>query len=141
MSGFRRFHSGFVIADRDGVIIAGPPQLVSQKLPQSDLTVYNALKDGMAREYSTDKQNYDLTPIDNKDEQNDPQLEKVFIKMPTLGWGLIFESPYRIQKSFILRARDPVSRAGVFVYCADCFAGPVVFTRDQPELSSAHQGD
>jgi signal transduction histidine kinase len=101
MERFETFHNGFVIVDANGTIIAGPSAVVSQKIPREDLTLYQSLREGIVKEYATSKPIYGTPPA----KEEEPKLEKVIIKVPNLGWGLIIESPYHIQTKFIKRAR------------------------------------
>ncbi len=100
---FKTFNSGFVITNPKGVIIAGPPQLVSQKLSPDDFKLYQSLKEGGTTEFYSRRQSYHIFP--SEENQNDPKLQRVIIKMPHLGWGIIIESPYRIQRYYVLKAR------------------------------------
>jgi signal transduction histidine kinase len=102
---FSTFQNGFVIADRDGTIIAGPSGVVSQKLPPKDLAFYRSLPGGVIRELSTEKTARKTKHQQRNDDRDDPKLDRVFIKVPRLGWGIIIESPYRIQRTFITTAR------------------------------------
>ncbi len=101
---FKTLNTGFAIADAQGVIIAGPPTMVSKKLPPEDLKVYRSLKEGSSQEFSSNHHYYSQFPMPVNDDE-DPTLEKVVLKMPRLGWGIIIESPYHLQTTYVNRAR------------------------------------
>ncbi len=101
---FKSFKDGFVVADKYGEIIAGPPKLLGQTLPKADLHLYQTLQAGVMKEYATSQPLYSSTETEGGLIEG-PKLEKVFIKVPSLGWGLVIESPYQIQTKFIQRAR------------------------------------
>ncbi len=101
---FKTFEHGFVIVDEHGIIIAGPPDLVSKTLPERDLQRYKALPEGIVKGFSAQTSFYHI-PSAQSDDQDESPLEKVFIKVPHLHWGLIIESPYRIQLRYIMKAR------------------------------------
>lgn len=111
---FQTFGNGFAIVDETGSIIAGPPHLIAQKLPKEDLQLFQNLKAGIAKEFSSSKPLYGIL-TDPDDLPDNPKLQKVIMKVPTLGWGVMIESPYRVQRQYILRART--QSVGLLILC------------------------
>lgn len=101
---FKTFRNGFAFTDAEGTIIAGASTMVGRKIPSDDLHRFLSLKEGIVKEYSSTNP---IAAIASKKQgtQDDAKLEKVIIKVPSLGWGLIIESPYNIQTKYIARAR------------------------------------
>ncbi len=106
------FQHGFVITDPNGVIMAGPASLLEKTLDPHDLKLFKDAREGIVKEFSSRKLLYGF-PVE--DEPDTPRLEKVIIKIPKLGWGLIIESPYSVQQHYILRAR--AQSVGLLILC------------------------
>ncbi len=98
------FHEGFVMVDQEGTIVAGPPKLISRKLPPEDWGVMQSLNEGVIREFEHQSAAETLQGR-SAARPDDTLLDRVFIRVPRLGWGLVLESPYHIQRTYILRAR------------------------------------
>ncbi|MGE0201294.1 MAG: ATP-binding protein [Candidatus Melainabacteria bacterium] len=95
-------YDGLYIVDADGKIIAGPDAVIpgQQVLNEKDRQFLLNLPDGVLREFSTEAQ----TPTGDDDDENQP-LQKVYVKMPDIHWGIILESPYHVRQKYIRRAR------------------------------------
>ena len=103
-------YEGLYVIDKNGYIIAGPKSFVQGETPRhisrDDYRFFNKLKPGVTEAFSTTSQtvaekNYPDPP---KDDDDDPKLEKVFLKIPEINWGIIIESPYQIRQTYVRRA-------------------------------------
>ncbi len=101
----RDLYDGFFIIDNNGLVIAGPNQAVEtrQHINPEDFAFFSKLKPGVTREFATPQK----TLGDDDDEPDvDNPLQKVFVKIPDLNWGIIIESPYEVRQKYVKRARD-----------------------------------
>lgn len=108
----REFYDGMYIVDNDGYIIAGPRFEGKEKrqISPDDFAFFTSLKPGVTKEFSTTQQTLpedpeEYTSADDEDEEA-PPLQKVFVKMPDINWGVIIESPYHVRQKYIKRARN-----------------------------------
>ncbi|MBK8190300.1 MAG: HAMP domain-containing histidine kinase [Vampirovibrionales bacterium] len=107
------FYGGFYLFDAQGAVLAGPQLDVAsnQRINGKDLRFFKTLKPGVTQQFSTETPT--IKPVnkrkrrgrrDNDDEP--PPLQKVFVKIPELGWGLVIESPYNVRQRYVRRARN-----------------------------------
>jgi len=85
---YNTFHTGLLVIDTHGVVLAGTH--ITQKISPDDLNHLQSLKEGMKQQYNDEA----------------PRFEKVLLKLPETGWGLIIESPYHVERSYITKARN-----------------------------------
>jgi signal transduction histidine kinase len=96
----KTLHDGVYIVDREGNIIAGPT--AGKRMNPEDFGFFEALKPGVAQEFETPGKVVHTGP----EEEEDPRvLQKVFVKMPTIEWGIVLESPYHVRQKYLKRAR------------------------------------
>ncbi len=102
-------YNGFFIINEDGRVIAGPTDMVEsqQNIREEDLTFFKSLMPGVTKEFSTPMPTLALDfDEDELDQEKMLPLQKVFVKMPELGWGIIIESPYEVRQKYINRAQQ-----------------------------------
>lgn len=103
---YAKFEQGFVVVNQNGTVIAGPNAFVGKQISEKDQSIFNRLTEGVTKSFTSDTSSYGLPPNALKhDKDDDLKLEKVFVKIPELGWSLIIESPYSLKRSFITTAR------------------------------------
>lgn len=107
----KSLHTSVYIVDNSGGILAGPQTALSGNLRISpeDYRFFKTIPDGVTREFSTTAQtapNGDSPAQTNDDNDDPPTLQKIFVKMPDIGWGIILESPYNVRQTYVKRARD-----------------------------------
>ncbi len=102
----KTLHTNFYIVGSDGEILAGPSEsdLWKQTLPAEELHFLRRIPNGVTRKFESQNANTDGA-IDEEMGKKTP-LEKVFVKMPDIGWGVIIESPYSVRQIYVKRARD-----------------------------------
>ena len=115
-------HEGLLIVDASGFVMAGGGQTnpleaitnTNQRRPRlspSALKFFQNLKPGVTQIFSTSQETvYGLPLPKNNTTKNDDddgkELEKVFVKMPEIQWGIVLESPYHVRQTFVKRARN-----------------------------------
>ncbi len=102
-------YNGFFIINEDGRVIAGPNHAVEnqQNISNEDLVFFKTLKPGVTKEFSTPVPTLASGLNDEEVEAEKAlPLQKVFVKMPELGWGIIIESPYEVRQKYIKRAQQ-----------------------------------
>jgi len=105
----RALFDGFFLINQSGQVIAGPstalrnPQYVSAQ----DRAFFNHLSPGVSKELSTSAKTLpNLADIGDGPDEAVGELQKVFVKMADVGWGIIIESPYNVRQKYIKRARN-----------------------------------
>lgn len=104
----RSVYDHLYIIDSNGYIIAGPtvddPER-QQRISEEDYDFFTELPSGVTREFSTTAQ---TLPGDGEDGETDDDatLQKAFVKIPDINWGIIIESPYHVRQKYIKRARN-----------------------------------
>jgi signal transduction histidine kinase/HAMP domain-containing protein len=103
-----RMHDGVFVINDAGRIIAGPTQTVAgrQHISTEDYRFFQGIPVGVTREFSTPVQTANPSAALSDDNDEAPPLQKVFVKMPNINWGLIIESPYHVRQRYIKRARN-----------------------------------
>lgn len=99
-------HSGVYIIDETGTIIAGPALEATgenQQISPEDYAFFQKIQPGVTEEHSTKSPTRDLGQ--NDDDEDPKPLQKVFVKMPNIDWGIIIESPYNVRQAYVKRAR------------------------------------
>jgi signal transduction histidine kinase len=91
------FGRGFVILNDSGELVSSPSWFGLEALPQYDKSLFLKLPKGRLQEFQSE-QRFGRKSLEKT-------LDKVLIKMPDIGWGILIESPYRLQKQYIERAR------------------------------------
>lgn len=109
----RTLYNGVYVIDNKGLIIAGPSSSVSEThfISTQDFERFRKLKPGVTQVLSSTQPTVDLSPLglnsSGENEKDDaPPLEKVFVKIPNIEWGLIIESPYHVRQKYVKRARN-----------------------------------
>ncbi|MBY0402444.1 MAG: hypothetical protein K2X66_00970, partial [Cyanobacteria bacterium] len=109
----KTLHSSVYIIDNTGMILAGPlgNQSERQFINPKDFAFFQSIPDGVTQEYSTTAPTTLFThptqgKLSDEDTEDLPPLQKVFVKMPTIGWGILLESPYNVRQTYVKRARD-----------------------------------
>lgn len=102
----KTLHTNFYIVGSDGEILAGPSEseIWKQTLPAEELSFLRRIPNGVTRKFEPENPN-NAGMIDEETGKKNP-LEKVFVKMPDIGWGVIIESPYSVRQVYVKRARD-----------------------------------
>lgn len=108
------FYGGFYLFDADGAVLAGPANMAAHPhLNGKDLRFFHTLKPGVTQQFSTESPT--LRPVNKRrkrgrgrgdTDDEPPPLQKVFVKVPELGWGLVIESPYNVRQRYVRRARN-----------------------------------
>lgn len=105
-------YDAFYIIDANGVIIAGPRDREKQ-ISREDFEHFRKIKPGVTHEFSTTAQTVPETSEqagankpDVAEDDDEPPLQKVIVKMPDINWGIIIESPYHVRQTYIKRARN-----------------------------------
>ncbi|MFN8614676.1 MAG: HAMP domain-containing sensor histidine kinase [Vampirovibrionales bacterium] len=124
-----KLNKGFYIIDHQGKIIAGPPHLLSQKLPPHTQNRFASLADELTHlmpgvTFIVEPPHvpsfwqsvwsnsvgrwWPFTKIkESSNDEEGPTVDRVLMKLPEpTGWGLILESPYEVRQKFIKRARN-----------------------------------
>jgi signal transduction histidine kinase len=102
----KTLHTNFYIVGSDGEILAGPSEseLWKQTLPAEELSFLRRIPNGVTRKF--EPQNANTAGVIDEETGKKNPLEKVFVKMPDIGWGVIIESPYSVRQVYVKRARD-----------------------------------
>ena len=107
-------YDGLYIVDKDGFIIAAPGKIAQgdtrRHISPDDYRFFQKLRPGVTEEFST-KSPTVAEVVDKAvntamrtEDSNVPRLEKVFLKIPDINWGIIIESPYQIRQVYVRRA-------------------------------------
>lgn len=96
-------YGAFYIIDKNGVIIAGPPNVeLQEQISGEDYVQFKKIKPGVTHEFSSLPQSAQNQTAHRKlDPDEAPPLEKVIVKMPDINWGIIIESPYHMKQKYI----------------------------------------
>jgi signal transduction histidine kinase len=139
-------HDGLVIVDANGFVMASggqnplsPVPMVGADRPRlspSALKFFRHLQPGVTQIFSTKQETVSGLPARGhkaskqvakvqSDDDDGPELEKVFVKMPEIHWGIILESPYHVRQKYVKRARD--QSLLLILACLALVAGLAVF--------------
>lgn len=111
----KTFGQGFVIADNQYRIIAGPASWLDKPLPLSDQETLKSIKtstlfegEGLALHIAMSLPKGTLPkakPKSSPQSDDDNMVEKIYYTFPQMGWHTLIESPYSVEQQFIHRAR------------------------------------
>lgn len=105
-------YENFYIIDKTGLIIAGPARQDTQQkhISAEDFKYFQGIRAGVTHELSTTTQTVPEPPkpmtAQSSEDEEDVPLQKVFVKIPEINWGIIIESPYHVRQKFIKRANE-----------------------------------
>ncbi|MCA9841967.1 MAG: hypothetical protein KC475_07570 [Cyanobacteria bacterium HKST-UBA03] len=101
------FGDGLVIFSPQGRILAGPKPWVNRDLPRYDKQVFAELLRDSRDDHILNGGGFPLNYSMNNFQGVEPKrVEKVFYRLPGVPWGMMMESPYKLQQQYIAMARN-----------------------------------
>jgi signal transduction histidine kinase len=119
------FTKGLIIVNEMGRIIAGPQGVATpQLLSEADRQILERLAPGeVKRVVEPLPTAVNPTTRDEQPDEDNRDVEKVFIKVPELQWSIVLESPYHVRQTYIRRAREQtLFLMGGYVVLIICFS-------------------
>ncbi len=105
----KSLHTSVFIIDNSGEILAGPIDINARQpsISPEDFSFFQSIPVGVTREFAAAMPiAEEAAPVTVEEHEEPKTLQKVFVKMPDVGWGIILESPYNVRQTYVKRARD-----------------------------------
>lgn len=100
------FHQDFTLISPDGHIIAASEKnLIGQNIDAKLYQQYQNLLPGQNLKVTSESENLVDITDENAEGKNASKNYVVLVKLPEVGWGVVLQSPYAVQKQYIRTAQ------------------------------------